>query len=66
VPSLALCELYLVVAAMILRSIPRMEIYDTSWDDIAYDHDMLTPQPKKGARGLRVTITEIAMKGKAG
>jgi hypothetical protein len=51
---------------MILRSIPRMEIYDTSWDDIAYDHDMLTPQPKKGARGLRVTITEIAMKGKAG
>jgi cytochrome P450 len=64
--NLALCELYLVVAAMILRSIPRMEIYDTSWDDIAYDHDMLTPQPKKGARGLRVTITEIAMKGKAG
>lgn len=42
---------------MVLRCIARMEIHDTDWDDIAYDHDLLTPQPKKGARGLRVTIT---------
>jgi integrase len=49
--------MYLVVAAMILYAIPRMEILDTNWDDIAYDYDMLTPQPKKGARRLHITIT---------
>ncbi|CAH0019606.1 unnamed protein product [Clonostachys rhizophaga] len=63
--NLAFCELYLIVAAMVLRSISCMEIYDSKWDDIAYDYDMLTPQPKKGARALRVKITLIDVNAKA-
>ncbi|VUC28941.1 unnamed protein product [Clonostachys rosea] len=52
--SLAFCELYLATAAMALRVLPHLELHDTVYEDIKYDHDALTPQPKKGARGVRV------------
>ncbi|KAI0000250.1 cytochrome P450 [Xylariaceae sp. FL0662B] len=54
--NLAQCELYLVTASLALRVLPRMKLHDTKFEDIAYDHDMLTPQPKPGARGVRATI----------
>jgi hypothetical protein len=53
--SLALCELYLVTAAMAFRVLPHLKLYDTVYEDIKYDFDAITPQPKKGARGVRVT-----------
>jgi hypothetical protein len=52
--SLAFCELYLVTAAMALRVLPHLK-HDTVYEDIKYDFDALTPQPKKGAGGVRVT-----------
>ncbi|KAH8901066.1 putative cytochrome P450 [Thozetella sp. PMI_491] len=52
---LALCELYLVTAAMALRVLPHVKLYDTVYEDIKYDFDAVTPQPKAGARGVRVT-----------
>jgi hypothetical protein len=52
--SLAFCELYLVTAAMALRILPHLKLYETVYEDIKYDFDALTPQPKKGARGVRV------------
>ena len=54
--SLALCELHLVTAALALRVIPRMKLHDTSVEDFAYDHETMTPQAKKGARGVRAII----------
>lgn len=53
--SLAFCELYLVTAAMALRVLPHLRLYDTVYEDIKYDFDALTTQPKKGARGVRIT-----------
>lgn len=55
--SLALCELYLVTALFTLRAFPRMQLYDTKYEDIAYDHDDQVPRPKSGSRGVRVTIS---------
>ncbi|KAH7325633.1 benzoate 4-monooxygenase cytochrome P450 [Stachybotrys elegans] len=51
---LAFCELYLVTAALALRVLPHVKLYETVEDDIKYDFDALTPQPKKGSRGVRV------------
>ncbi|KAB5566032.1 cytochrome P450 [Coniochaeta sp. 2T2.1] len=53
--NLAFCELYLVTAAMALRVLPHLKLHDTTYEDIRYDFDALTPQPKKGARGVRIT-----------
>lgn len=53
--SLAFCELYLVTAALALRVLPHMKLHDTTYEDIKYDFDALTPQPKHGARGIRIT-----------
>ncbi|KAH7304201.1 cytochrome P450 [Stachybotrys elegans] len=53
--NLAFCELYLVTAIMALRILPHLKLHDTVYEDIKYDWDALTPQPKKGARGVRLT-----------
>ncbi|GAB1317992.1 hypothetical protein MFIFM68171_08202 [Madurella fahalii] len=52
---LAFCELYLVTVAMALRVLPHVKLYDTVYEDIKYDFDAITPQPRKGARGVRIT-----------
>ena len=59
--SLALCELYLVTAALALRVLPQLKLFDTTYEDIKYDFDALTPQPKKGARGVRVTTIQATV-----
>ncbi|KAI0178062.1 putative cytochrome P450 [Pestalotiopsis sp. NC0098] len=53
---LALCEMYLLVAALTLRGLTHLHLYETSVDDIKYDHDLMVPQPKKGSKGVRVLI----------
>jgi hypothetical protein len=53
--SLALCELYIVTAILALRVLPNLKLHDTVYEDIKYDFDALTSQPKKGARGVRIT-----------
>lgn len=54
--SLAYCELYLGLAAIVLRVIPYMELYETTLDDVAYDHDMFVPMAKPGTQGVRVMM----------
>jgi hypothetical protein len=53
--SLALCELHLCLAALVLRVLPQMRLSDTTPEDVAYDHDMFIPMTKAN-RGVRVTI----------
>lgn len=37
--SLALCELHLALAALALRVLPRMALYETTERDVVYDYD---------------------------
>lgn len=53
--SLALCELNLSLTALALRVLPHMHLFDTTAEDLAYDHDMFIPMTKND-RGVRVTI----------
>lgn len=55
--SLAYCELYLALAALVLRVFPRMKLYETTVTDVMYDHDLFVPMVKKGSKGVRVTIS---------
>ncbi|GJC90649.1 cytochrome P450 monooxygenase tri4 [Colletotrichum liriopes] len=54
--SLAYAELYLALAAVILRVVPRMQLYDTTKREVEYDHDLGVPVPVS-TRGVRVKIT---------
>lgn len=55
--SLAYCDLFVSVAALTLRIFPRMKLYETTLDDVRYDHDMFIPQPKAGSKGVRVVLS---------
>lgn len=54
--SLALCEIYLAIAALTLRVFPYMRLFETTEVDVRYDYDMLAPMPKKGTRGVRAIM----------
>ncbi|KAI2464658.1 cytochrome P450 [Annulohypoxylon bovei var. microspora] len=55
--NLALCELYVALAALTLRVFPHARLFETTEEDIIYDHDMFVPMPKAGSEGVRITIT---------
>ncbi|KAI2616903.1 cytochrome P450 [Hypomontagnella submonticulosa] len=54
--NLAFCELYLSLAAMTIRVYPRMQLYETTEEDVRYDHDMFNPIPKASSKGVRAII----------
>ncbi|KAF9880458.1 trichodiene oxygenase [Colletotrichum karsti] len=54
--NLALCEMNLCLTALVLRVLPKMQLFDTEDEDLAYDHDMFVPEPAKGTTGVRVKI----------
>ncbi|KAI1630610.1 cytochrome P450 [Biscogniauxia mediterranea] len=54
--NLAFCELYLAVAALVLRVYPHMRLFETTEEDVVYDHDMFVPLTKDESKGVRVVI----------
>ncbi|KAJ9421176.1 cytochrome P450 [Fusarium oxysporum] len=50
--NLALCELYLSLAALVLRVMPYMRLYETTERDIRYDHDMFIPMTESGTTNM--------------
>ncbi|KAK8113857.1 hypothetical protein PG999_005926 [Apiospora kogelbergensis] len=54
--NLSLCEMNLALAALVLRVLPHMRIYETDESDLRYDHDMFIPMPKSDTKGVRVTM----------
>ncbi|KAF3024908.1 hypothetical protein E8E14_012819 [Neopestalotiopsis sp. 37M] len=54
--NLALCELHLALAALTLRVLPHIQLYETTEEDIRYDYDMLIPMPKVGTNGVRAIL----------
>ncbi|KAK8113323.1 hypothetical protein PG984_013849 [Apiospora sp. TS-2023a] len=55
--SLAMCELYLTVAAVVLRVAPRMKLVSENDDFVAMDHEVIIPKPKKGTKPIAVVIS---------
>lgn len=55
--SLAYCEVYHMVAMMALRVIPRSNLFETTVEDISYDHDLIVVQTKKGSISVKIKIT---------
>lgn len=53
---LAYCELYIMTAAVALRVLPRAKLYDTTVEDLTYDHDLIVVQTKKGSISVKITI----------
>lgn len=53
-----MCEIYMMVAQLAFRVIPRAELFDTTKEDIWFDHEMAVLQTKKGAVAVRIKIME--------
>lgn len=43
-------------ALMAFRVIPRARLYETTVEDISYDHDLIVVQTKKGTISVRIKI----------
>ncbi|KAI0387424.1 cytochrome P450 [Hypomontagnella monticulosa] len=54
--TLALCELHLVMAVLVLRVFPKMRLYETTIDDVEYDHDLNIAQPSLKSKGVKVIM----------
>ncbi|KAH7075714.1 putative cytochrome P450 [Paraphoma chrysanthemicola] len=54
--NLAYCELFVSTAALALNVFPHMKLFETTTDDVKYDHDLITAQAKKGSKGVRVVM----------
>ncbi|KAK2729306.1 cytochrome p450 [Colletotrichum kahawae] len=55
--QLAYCELYVAVAALILKVIGNMRLFDTTDADVVYDFDLALGMPKRGGKGIRVNMS---------
>ncbi|KAH3947888.1 hypothetical protein HBI56_189310 [Parastagonospora nodorum] len=54
--DLAYCELYVMGALMAMKVLPRSKLVDTTREDIAYDHDQIVVQTKKGSISVKIEI----------
>ncbi|XXG96814.1 Mitochondrial succinate-fumarate transporter [Hypoxylon texense] len=55
--QLAYCELFIMAAVMAFRILPRAQLYETTVEDIRYDHDLVVPQTIHGSIAARIVIT---------
>ncbi|KAJ0318600.1 hypothetical protein COL5a_010577 [Colletotrichum fioriniae] len=44
------------IAAMTLRVLPQLRLYETTDADIEYDYDLAVAMPKKGSKGIRLEV----------
>ncbi|KAI1375408.1 cytochrome P450 [Hypoxylon crocopeplum] len=54
---LAYCELFLMTAAMAMRVVPRARLFETTIEDLKYDHDLVVPQTIRGSVAVRIAIS---------
>ncbi|KAK7937725.1 uncharacterized protein PG986_014593 [Apiospora aurea] len=54
--ELAYCEMYLMIAELVLRVLPRARLVNTTADDVEYDHDTNVPTPKNGFMAVRMVM----------
>ncbi|KAI1476956.1 cytochrome P450 [Daldinia eschscholtzii] len=53
---LAYCELFLMTAALAFRVLPRARLYETTIEDIKYDHDLIVLQTVRGSVAVRIEV----------
>lgn len=56
ITSLAYCEVYVCIAALVLRVFPRMELYETAKREVEYSRCMTVAMPASH-KGVHVTIS---------
>jgi hypothetical protein len=44
-------------ALLAFQVIPRARLYETTLEDITYDHDLIVVQTKKGSISVRIAIS---------
>jgi len=54
--SLAYCEVYIMSALIAMRIIPRARLFETTVEDLTYDHDLIVLQTKKGSVSVRIKL----------
>ncbi|OCK93440.1 cytochrome P450 [Cenococcum geophilum 1.58] len=54
--NLAYAELYICLAAIFRRLGDRLELYETTIEDIRMQRDVFVPRPKHGTKGIRVLV----------
>ncbi|KAI4862775.1 cytochrome P450 [Hypoxylon rubiginosum] len=57
--NLALCEIYVALAALTLRVLPKMKLFETTVKDVEWGYDIIVPMPSPASKGMRVTISPI-------
>lgn len=55
--SLAYCNLYVAMAALAVRVLPRTKLFQTTVEDVAYDHDVFVGVPRRESKGVRVVVS---------
>lgn len=55
-PSLAYCELYIGLTALVLRVLPHLELYKTTPADVEFHHDVFVAGVRPESEGVRVII----------
>ncbi|EHA50585.1 hypothetical protein MCOR02_008458 [Pyricularia oryzae] len=54
--NLAYCEVYIMLALVAYKILPRAKLVDTTIEDLTYDHDLIVLQTKKGSISVKVAI----------
>ncbi|KAI2615591.1 benzoate 4-monooxygenase cytochrome p450 [Hypoxylon sp. NC1633] len=54
--NLAHCELYVLLALLVVRVFPHMRLHDTTEADVAWDYDFFNPFPVKSSKGVKAEI----------
>ncbi len=54
--SLAYAELYLGIGLLVRRLGARMELFETTKDDVEIYRDRVVPMPKDGSKGVRILV----------
>ena len=44
------------MAALVVRVFPHMELFETTVEDVQYDHDLFVPAPRLSSLGVRVLM----------
>jgi len=52
-----MCELYLTIAAVLLRVAPQMTLLNKNDDAVTWDYEVLIPRPKKGTEPISVVVS---------
>lgn len=56
--SLAYAEVYMALAAVIRTFGDRLELFETTAEDVEIYHDVFVPVPKAGSKGIRVLVKQ--------